>query len=331
MSEAPNYSANRVSVDGIEVVRLADARNRTEVSIVPSIGNIAFELKVNGTNLLWTPWQSLAEFRAKPVFSGIPFLAPWANRLDGDAFWANDEKFLLNPGLNNLHRDGNGLPIHGLLRYTDLWKVVALEATDGRACVTSRLEFWRYPDLMAQFPFAHDIEMTHRLQDGGLEIHLAIANHAAVPMPVSVGFHPYFTLPDIPRDEWSVHIPVRERVVLDDKLVPTGAFELAGLADRIGQKGREFDTVFAGVDSADTFEVRGEASGRSQKIALRFEPKFPVAVVYAPPGQQFICFEPMSGVTNAFNLAHRGLYQQLQTIPPGGRWEESFRIFPSGF
>jgi aldose 1-epimerase len=180
---------------------------------------------------------------------------------------------------------------------------------------------------MAQFPFAHDIEMTHRLQDDGLAIHLAIVNHAAVPMPVSVGFHPYFTLPDIPRDEWSVHIPVRERVVLDDKLIPTGAFQLAGLADRIDLKGRGFDTVFAGVDDADTFEVRG----RSRKVALRFGPKFPVAVVYAPPGQQFICFEPMSGVTNAFNLAKRGLYPQLQTVPPGGEWEESFSILPSGF
>jgi aldose 1-epimerase len=326
MSEAPNYSATRVSVDGIEVVRLADARNRTVVSIVPSIGNIAFELKVNGTNLLWTPWQSLAEFRAKPVFSGIPFLAPWANRLDGDAFWANGEKYLLNPDLNNLHRDGNGLPIHGLLRYTDLWKVVALESTKSGASVTSRLEFWRHPGFMAQFPFAHEIEMTHRLQDGGLEIHLAIANHAAVPMPVSVGFHPYFTLPDIPRDEWSVHIPARDRLVLDDRLIPTGAFELAGLADQIDLKDRGFDTVFAGVDAAGSFEVRG----RSQKIALRFGPRYPVAVVYAPPGQQFICFEPMSGVTNAFNLANRGWYPQLQTIPSGGRWEESFWIFPSG-
>ena len=335
MSEAPNYSAARLSVEGIEVVRLADARDRTEVSIVPSIGNIAFELKVNGTNLLWKPWQSLAEFRAKPVFSGIPFLAPWANRLDGDAFRANGERYLLNPELNNIHRDGNGLPIHGLLRYTDLWKIIALEATEAGASVTSRLEFWRYPDFMAQFPFAHEIEMTHRLRDGGLEIHLAIANQAAVPMPVSVGFHPDFTLPDVPRDEWSVHIPVRERVVLDDKLLPTGAFELAGLADRIDLKDRSFDTVFAGVDSADTFEVggevHGEAAGRSRKIALRFGPKYPVAVVYAPPGQQFICFEPMSGVTNAFNLAHRGLYPQLQTIPPGGRWEESFRIFPQGW
>jgi aldose 1-epimerase len=331
MSEAPNYAAARVSIDGIEVVRLADARNRTEVSIVPSIGNIAFELKVSGINLLWTPWRSLAEFRAKPVFSGIPFLAPWANRLDGDAFWANGQKYLLNPNLNNLHRDGNRLPIHGLLRYSDLWRVIALDSTESGASVTSRLEFWRHPDFMAQFPFAHEIEMTHRLHDGGLAIHLAITNHAEVPMPVSVGFHPYFTLPETPRDGWSVHIPVRDRAVLDDKLLPTGAFEPAGLADRIDLKDRGFDTVFAGVDDAGTFEVRGEVHGRSRKITLRFGPKYPVAVVYAPPGQQFICFEPMSGVTNAFNLAQRGLYPQLQTVPPGGRWEESFSVLPRGF
>jgi aldose 1-epimerase len=56
-----------------------------------------------------------------------------------------------------------------------------------------------------------------------------------------------------------------------------------------------------------------------------------VAVVYAPPGRNFICFEPMSGITNAFNLQQAGLYHDLQSIPPGGRWEESFWIRPSGF
>jgi aldose 1-epimerase len=327
MSEAPNYSAARVFVDGIEVVHLTDARHKTQVSIVPSVGNNAFEMEVNGTNLFWTPHQSVAEFKAKPVFSGVPFLAPWANRLDGDAFWANGQKYLLNPDLNNLHRDGNGLPIHGLLRFTDLWKVAAVEATESGACVTSRLEFWRHPELMAQFPFAHEIEMTHRLQDGGLEVHVGIANHAVAAMPLSVAFHPYLTLTDAPRDEWSVHIPVRERVVVDERLIPTGAREPADLSGLTPLKNRSFDTVFSGVDASDVFEVRG----RKQRIALRFGPKYPVAVVYAPPGQQFICFEPMSGVTNAFNLAQRGLYPQLQTVPPGGEWEESFSILPSGF
>jgi hypothetical protein len=54
-------------------------------------------------------------------------------------------------------------------------------------------------------------------------------------------------------------------------------------------------------------------------------------VVYAPAGRDFICFEPMAGITNALNLAHRGVYKELQTIAPGGVWQESFWIKPSGF
>jgi len=327
MSEESNYSAARVSVDGIEVVRLADRERRTEVSIVPGIGNNAYEMKVNGTNVFWTPYRTLTEFRAHPVHLGNPFLAPWANRLDEDAFWANGQRYRLNPDLGNFHRDGNGLPIHGLLQYAGQWEITALEASEFGAWVTSRLEFWRHPGYMAQFPFAHAIEMTYRIEDGTLEVHLAIHNVGATIMPLSVAFHPYFTLTDAPRDEWSMTIPAPELVDVDDRLIPTGTHRPAALPETVGLKDRAFDTGFSGVDSSRDFIV----SGRRQRLALRFGPKYPVAVVYAPPGKDFICIEPMSGVTNAFNLAHRGLYPGLQTVAPGEKWEEQFRIAPDGF
>jgi len=50
---------------------------------------------------------------------------------------------------------------------------------------------------------------------------------------------------------------------------------------------------------------------------------------YATPN--FICFEPMAGITNALNLANKGVYKELQYIKPGGTWEESFWVKPSGF
>jgi hypothetical protein len=37
-----------------------------------------------------------------------------------------------------------------------------------------------------------------------------------------------------------------------------------------------------------------------------YGPKYTVAVIYAPPGKDFICFEPMSAITDAFNLATAG-------------------------
>ena len=39
----------------------------------------------------------------------------------------------------------------------------------------------------------------------------------------------------------------------------------------------------------------------------------------------------MAGVTNALNLAQKGLYKELQSILPGQVWQESFWIRPKGF
>src|SRR5579863_3504709 len=170
MAEAANYSAGKEVADGFETVRLTDDARGIEVSIVPPIGNIAYAMTVHGKNILWFPFNSLAEMKAKPVLCGVPFLEPWANRFDQDAYYANGKKYLLNPELGNLRRDPNKNPIHGLLLFSPHWKVAKVDADGESSRVTSRLEFWHYPDLMAQFPFAHAIEMTYRLRDGALEV-----------------------------------------------------------------------------------------------------------------------------------------------------------------
>ena len=69
--------------------------------------------------------------------------------------------------------------------------------------------------------------------------------------------------------------------------------------------------------------------GRRERIDVLFGPKFRAAVVYAPRGRNFICFEPMAGITDAMNLAQRDLYHELQSVAPGGAWEESFWVRPS--
>ena len=71
--------------------------------------------------------------------------------------------------------------------------------------------------------------------------------------------------------------------------------------------------------------------GRKERVAVIYGPKYEVAVVYAPSGRDFICFEPMAAVTNAFNLAQAGLYKELQSVAPGGQWKESFWISATGF
>ena len=202
------------------------------------------------------------------------------------------------------------------------------QSDEKAAKVTSRLEFWKYPDLMEQFPFAHTIEMTYRLHDGMLDVETLLSNLSMDPMPVAVGFHPYFQLDDAPRDEWTAHIAARSHLVLNDKLTPTGEKKPMDLPDPFPLKGDKLDDGFVDLTSASPeFWVRG----KNQQISVVYGPKFTVAVAFAPPGQSFICFEPMSALTNGFNLAHDGKWDGLQSIPPGGEWRETFQIRPSGF
>lgn len=329
---AENYAAQKIIVDSIEVVRLSDSAHGIEVSICPSIGNIAYDMRVHGQPILMPPQVSgeppaLSEWRQKPSQAGIPFLAPWANRLDDDKYWANGKEYLLNPHVIDLHRDPNGLPIHGLLLFASGWEVKQLLADSRAAVVTSRLEFWKQPNWMAQFPFAHSIEITHRLSDGILEVRTTIENHSTDPMPLVIGFHPWYQIPGVPRPHWRVSLPVSKHYILSQKLIPTGESKPVELPDPTPLAGRHLDDVFGGVDSNREFSL--QADGR--EIAVKFGPKFPIAIVYAPHGRDIVCFEPMTGLTNGFNLAHDGLFDNLQAIPPGAAWSESFWIHPSGF
>ena len=132
----------------------------------------------------------IEEFKARPGMSGIPFLGPWIDCLDEQAFFANGRRRAFDMQLGNVRGD---MPSHGLVTTTDQWNVVEAKADTDSAWVTSRLEFYRQPMWMKQWPFAHTIEITHRLHDGVLEVETAIVNMSAEPMPIAIGFHPYFS------------------------------------------------------------------------------------------------------------------------------------------
>ena len=330
MLQAQTYTAERLTVEGMPVIRLADSAAGIEVRILPEVGNNAYSMKVKGHEVMWTPFKTLADWKAKPSLGGVPFLGPWANRLDQEAFFANGKKYALNAGLGNLRMDGNRKPIHGFVTFASQWKVLEVTATADQASVTSRLEFFREPDWMAQFPFAHALEMRYKLRGGALEVETVIDNMSSAPMPVSIGFHPYFQLTDSPRDDWQVSLPAREAVVLSSVLIPTGETTPRDAAPLLPLKGTQLDNVYTGLvrgaDGKSSFYVQG----KTQKLAVEYGPNYPVAVVYAPAGRNFICFEPMAGLTNVMNLAQEGK-APLQTIAPGGQWRESYWIRPTGF
>ena len=314
---------------GIPTVRLADTVHGIQVRSYPPSG-IGRTKCWCAAHILHFPFDNPAAAKGDRHLNGIPFLAPWANRMP-DGFHANGKHYSVNKNLDSVRLDQNGIPIHGLLTSSPFWQVIDRGADENSAHVTSRLEFWRHPDLMANWPFAHDYEMTYRLAGGALEVGVTVTNRCADSMPVAVGFHPYFQLPGVPIEEAVARIPVRRHVETDSRLVATGETTPVTLADRVSLKDHRFDDGFTDLIADPDGRAVFSVEGRGKKIEVAFGPRYQVAIVYAPPGENYICFEPMSAVTNGINLASEEKYPELQTIPAGGEWRESFRIRPVGF
>jgi aldose 1-epimerase len=312
-------------------VELNDSRAQTTVSILPALGNLAVEMKVKGHNIL---------YKGGSGSTGIPFLAPWADRLDEQAFYANGTRYAFDMTLGNI-RGAN--PIHGFLTSASEWNVVDANADEESAWVTSRLEFFKHPSWMKQFPFAHTIEMTHRLRDGSLEVMTRLDNLSVEPMPVAIGFHPYFQLTDSSREDWKLSVAARTHWPLADTKMPTGVTQpiekFFANPRAVALAPLDLDDVFSDLVRDANGRATMSLTGRTQRLDVVFGPRYRAVVIYAPkpaPGRDaaprnFVCIEPVAAIINALNLAHKGVYKELQSIPPGGVWQESFWIRPSGF
>jgi aldose 1-epimerase len=335
---AQQYTTRRAG----ETVVLEDTKNQTTVSILPAVGNIAFSMKVKGQEILRWPYASVEEFKARPALSGIPFVGPWANRLDEQAFYANGKRYAFDMELGNVR---GAIPIHGFLSTTDRWQVVEVKADGKSAWAVSRLEFFKQPMWMKQFPFAHSIEMTYRLENGVLQVLTKITNMSAESMPVAVGFHPYFKLTDSTREEWTISVGARKHWKLSATKIPTGETEPIETfftnPQAAALKDYNLDDVFSDLVRDAQGGAHMIVKGKRQQLDITIGPSWPSVVVWSPTpnpsgrgGQgdpNFIAFEPMAGITDAMNLAHKGLYKELQSISPGGTWEASFWVKPSGF
>jgi aldose 1-epimerase len=329
---AQGYKAEQVVDHDVPIVRLTDAAHGVEVSVAPGIGNRAYEMKVHGKNILYFPFADVGEFQKRPRLCGIPFLAPWADLLSEQAFWANGKRYAFNMGLGNVR--GN-MPSHGLLVTSPLWKVTRVAADARSAYVTSRLEFWKYPDLTAQWPFAHDYETTYSLAGGELEVKTTISNLSADAMPVVIGYHSFFQIPDVPRDDWVAQFPARVHVIPGDHNIPTGEMRPLDVPNPLPLRGRTLDDGFTDLERDRDGRAHFSIEAGGKKVETLLGRKYPVATIWlpnSPDGQprEFICFEPLTTIINGVNLAHEGKWSGLEMLPAGEKWSESFWVRASG-
>jgi galactose mutarotase-like enzyme len=271
---------------------------------------LGWSLRHRGDELVAHP-VSLAEYVDSGEPTAIALLHPWANRLSSPEYEIAGRRVKLDMSAPNVHTDPNGLPIHGLVAGSPHWEL--LDSAPRR--LRARLEFGARPEVMAGFPFPHVLELAATLTDERLAIAAELAPTGDLPVPVAFGFHPYLRIPGLERERWWVELPVTSRMVLDERMLPTGRSESVSIPP--GPLGdRTYDDAFDGLADPAEFVL----AGAGRRLALRFLEGYRFAQVYAPPGGDFISFEPMTAPIDPFASEHTRL------AGPGSSYRARFDI-----
>jgi aldose 1-epimerase len=269
----------------------------------------------------WSLRHRTRELLAQPVSVGvyertgeptaIAFLHPWANRLASPEYETAGRRVRLDMSSPNVHTDPNGLPIHGLVAGSRHWEIIEQQRSRLRA----RLDYSAWPELAAGFPFPHEIRLTAELLEDRLELDTELVPTGDEPVPVAFGFHPYLRLPSLDRKRWVVELPVTSRMVLDERMLPTGEREPVRFRpEPLGD--RTFDDAFDGLADPPEFAL----AGGGRRVSVRFIQGYHFAQVYAPPDADFISFEPMTAPIDPFNSP------QTQLAQPGSNYRARFAI-----
>ncbi len=254
---------------------------RTQAIVVPELGMLVAAFVVDGVDFVARPGGIGNVSRGHTT--GVPLLYPWANRLARRNYRAAGTDVSLR-GLE-LHTDGNGLPMHGTLLGQPDWDVQLTRGTlDGR------LRFSDHPELLASFPFPHDLRVRVAIGAGRLRVRTTVEAHQG-PVPVSFGWHPYWRVPG-PRSDWTVSLPAADHVRLDRRGIPTGTRRPTPAATMLVSS-RAFDDLYA------LGETRRISLIARRRLTLTLDEHYPYAQVYAPPDSPYCCLEPMTAPTNA--------------------------------
>jgi aldose 1-epimerase len=250
-----------------------------QLTLLPAPGGAIGGLRRDGVDLL----------RPTPADADHPFetasfpLVPYANRIAGGRF-SFDGQAVAVPR----NAEGQAHPLHGV-GWRRPWQVTALTESEA----TLRHAHGGDED----WPWAYAAEQHFTLSDNGLRISLRIESEDARPMPISLGFHPYFNAEGVT----ALRFAADAVWLADAEMLPTVAADPAHFGDF--RQGRDvqpttlIDNAYAGW-SGEACVMRADGDLRLSGSGTS------VLHVYMPPGERFFCAEPVTALPDAFNRAN---------------------------
>ena len=260
--------------------------------MLPSLGMLVASFTHRGDELVALP-GGLAAYRAGHT-TGIPLLYPWANRLARDRYRVGNVEVDLR-GLD-LHTDDNGLPIHGMMLARPEWEVTRLGAGPRSARLAARFDFGAHEDLMAAFPFPHEVAVDVTLAATGLRIVTTTCGRTvrSASRSRSAGTRTSGCRVAL-ASAWELGAARRARTrALDGRGIPTGRARPGARPRPAPLAGPRPRRPLRARPGPDHHARRGD-----RRLTVTYDDGYPYAQVYSPTGKPFCAIEPMTAPTNA--------------------------------
>ncbi|MBX2930086.1 MAG: hypothetical protein KF852_19800 [Saprospiraceae bacterium] len=271
---------------------ISSSSGSERITFVPGHGACLLDLVLDGVSVLdgySTPEELIENRYGKNIV-----LYPFPNRLkEGRYSWQG------RPYQFPVNDTKTGNAIHGLGR-TRPTQVSRVDLDETGASVTC-LRHETGED--EGYPFIFTFSITFTIRTGGVfEMDLRFKNHSDMPIPVGMGWHPYFRLADS-ADEMSLHLPACRRVEIDATMIPTGKIlpeERFAAARSIGDE--VIDNCFQLDEAAPLAEVQlSGPAGRLHYAQQTGAGKFNYLQIFTPPHRRSVALEPMTCNIDAFN------------------------------
>ncbi len=247
---------------------------------------------------------------------GGAFLLPYANRIRGEL--SSDGRTVRTHVLGRpvtLPANAGGrrpgaerYAMHGLIlasRVDELHR----ETNDAQDSVRAILHAG---DFGGCWVSATDIEFENVLTSDSFTVTVKAKNVGSEPLPMGIGWHPYFNLPSGRREQARLHLPARGRTLVNDydEVLPTGEVEpVAGTShDFSAPGGRTLDGLYLDdcfvdlarpVDGSVVAEVVDPEASYGLRVVAAAPPVKAIQV-YAPPHEKFVVIEPQLNRADPF-------------------------------
>lgn len=260
-------------------------------ALVPAFGANLLDLKFDNVSILdgyQTPEELVANKWSKNII-----LFPFPNRLKDGQY--THEGITYQFYINNADTQN---AIHGFSK--DVEMLVESTFTDSHHGIITCA--YHHDGTHKAYPFKFKFTITFVLRGSEFEIEMQFINLEDKPIPVGLGWHPYFHMAEKSNDV-SLQMPNSQLIIVDERMLPTGKKQAYDAFSDLKKIDATFlDNGFYLTDQTKNAEVILESElGKLTYWQETGKGKWNFVQIFTPPHRHSIAIEPMTCNIDAFN------------------------------